>query len=417
MRTLCNTTQSNFASIKKQLSKIIYYFMAVILTFMFESCNKDLVVDITQLNEQSQTTYNTADCYYYGNIGSGNAFFILDLHDALTTNVGILIAGYATLPNNFANFKLDVGIYNPGTNGIAKTFFVAEKIAEGTMLYNYSTNKHTIISGGVFTVALSGNNYTIATNFTGKDANTGATVNDICIKFTGAINFINPEIENSTYTATGSPQRSNPPGASRWEGMIIPVESYNEKWYEISNWGNKDITVYLDEIDRKIVIDDYTRVKYDSTHDGYFRVAIIEGNTLYIDDRSEAAYVTYDAKTKKLIFPTKVTFLGKEYQALVGVIGYNRITNEPDVLLSDFYADVVLQLAPSTTRSSTVQESDNAAGMLNRDFIHQSISPVVNKKNARQNKIVTDLPDETGLQKMPLSDLKVTSISRIPPNL
>ena len=376
MKTIFNTTKNILASI------------LLALAIMLVSCNDDLEVEITpDGNEWAQIIYNTAECEYLGEISeSGTAFFILDLFNSSNSNIGIFIMGFGTLPISSANFKLDAGTYNFSTSFAAKTLFPGMTANDGskigTFLYNYTTNKFTFVTEGSLTVSLSGNTYTIAANFKGEDAVTGYAVNNIIVNYTGSIKYTNDlgDISpvKSTYTATGTPKWLTIPGDGTWTGTLDPVEEDGEKWYKISNWGNDDINIYLDDVDGKIVIDDYTRVVYNGTHDGYFRVAIIEGSDLILlDDGAEDYFVTYDSANEKLIFPTKVTFMGKEYQALVGVIGYNRTTNVPEVLFSDFYADVVFQLTPTVTRS------------------------LVNNKSVEQS-------SKTGLQKNTLNGLKMT---------
>jgi len=398
MKTIFNTTQNILASIKKQTSKNVRCFMILALATVLVSCNDNLEVDITpEGNDWAQVIYNTAECSYSGDIlANGTAFFILDLFNSSNSDIGIFIMGFSTLPSSFANFKLDAGTYRFAENGAVRTLFpgtIADNGSKiGTFLYNFITNKFIFITEGSMTVALSGNTYTIVANFKGEDAATGKAVGNILVNYTGSIKYTDDSGMSpvrSTYTATGTPKWLSTPGDRTWTGTLEPIEEGNEKWYKISNWGNDDINIYLDDVDGKIVIDDYTRVTYTNTHNGYFRVAVIEGNNLILlDDRSEDYLVTYDPEAKKLTFPTKVTFMGKEYQALVGVAGYNTTTNSPEILFSDFYADVVFQLTP-TTRSSVVRESNNIA----------------DKK--------MKLSGKTGFQKSSLNGLKIIESSQI----
>ena len=508
MKTIFNTTQKEFASVKSQISKVVRYFMAGVLALMMASCNDNLEVDITPeandqlsvnptsitfaagetatktatvttdaadwdftddtsatwltVEKQNNTlrftpdnlntgesqrsagisvtagsadpvivqvkqdvtppiTYNTAVCEYHGDIlGNGAAFFVLDLYQSSNSNIGIFIMGFCTLPSSFVNFKLDAGTYQFAANGAVRTLFpgmFAENNARiGTYLYDFTAGKFTFVTEGSLTLALSGNTYTIAASFRGEDATSGNAVNDIRINFTGQIEFTGipnpPNPVYSTYTATSTPKWLTPPGDRTWSGTLEPVENNNDKWYEVSNWGNEDISIYLDDIEGKIVIDDYTRIAYNSTHDGYFRVAFIEGNNLVLlDDGSEDFYVTYDPETKKLTFPAKVSINGKEYQAVAGIAGYNRTTNQPDVVFSDFYADVTLQLTPVSSPSVVRQSNNDAAHILKNMNVRQMAFKSVT--GAKKANIAPNESGKSDFQKIPLKDLKVTNSSQM----
>ena len=411
MKMIFNTKQERFASIKVRTLKIVRYCMIWILAVMLTSCNKNLEVDISP----DTIYYNTAECGYYGDL-FGNAFFNLDLHDSSNPNIGIFIMGFCTLPSSFANFKLDAGTYRIAETGAVRTLFpgmITDGVRIGTYFYDFTASKFTFITEGSLTVALSGNTYTISANFTGEDATTRKAVNDIKISFTGQVRFtderdLNTSPVNSTYSAVGTPKWLSAPRSAAWNGTLEPVENINGKWYEVSNWGNEDITIYLDDVGGKIVIDDYTKVASNSTHDGYFRVAFIEGsNLVLLDDGLEDYYVTYDPDSRKLTFPSKVTFNGKEHQAVVGIAAYNNTTKQPQGVFSDFYADVTLQLTPVSS-SSAMRQTNNAVNFM--EILQWSSNSVI---GAKKTNTAAEKSDKIKLQTIPLKEFTATSSSQM----
>ncbi|MDR0796501.1 MAG: hypothetical protein LBE79_10730, partial [Tannerella sp.] len=165
-----------------------------------------------------------------------------------------------------------------------------------------------------------------------------------------------PITVKSTFTATGTPKFLQTPGDRTWTGIFEPVEEGGVKKYKITNWGNDNITIHCDVKDGKIVIDHNTRVTYNNTYDGYFRVGYIEGGTLYLLlDYS----VTYHASTKTLDFTGTVNAGGKQYEALVGVAAFDKTTGNAGGVFTDFYAGAKLQLTPiMSSAGATVRPSD-----------------------------------------------------------
>jgi len=258
------------------------------------------------------------------------------------------------------------------------------------------------------TVSLSGNTYTIDGIFAGKDAITGVAEDEVHIRFTGTVDYINgtnPDPVNSSYTATATPKWLSTPGNRTWAGMFESVESGNDKWYEITNWGNDNITVYCDQVDGEIMIDNYTRVDYNENYDGYFRVGYIDGEYLNLLPLVDY-FVNYDPSTRILDFTGTVTSGGRQYEALVGVAAYHKTTGNLESVFSDFYADVKLQLTPvSTSTRSTIQRSTSVTDVLKNTHVTQRQStPVIGSKPTN---IVIGESDKLAIQKIPLKEIKI----------
>ena len=397
----------------RQPSKNIRYLMVWILAAMAVSCNDNLEVNITP-GSLSQMVCNTAECNYYGDIlENGASFFELNLYHSSNSNVGLLAMGFCSFSSSFAGFKLDAGTYNLSTTGTVRSLLPGMMEGEtfiGTCLYDFTAEKLIFITSGTMTVSLSGSAYAIEGSFAGKDAITGVAMNDIHVRFTGTVNYTDvtssePYPVKSAYTATGTPKWTNPPGAGTWAGTIEPGGSGSDKWYTITNWGNEGITVYCDQVDDKIMLDNYTRVEYNNTHDGYFRVGYIDGEYLNILPY-EDYYVNYNPATKILDFTGTVTDGSKQYEALVGVAAYNKTTGNLENVFSDFYANVKLQLTPvSTSAVSTVLRSNSEADApKNTNMTLRQSKPAIDSKPVN---IVVDELDKSGIQRISLKDSRV----------
>ena len=167
------------------------------------------------------TTYNTADGYYLGDLAqTGTAVFVVDMYNASNGYIGVWINGFTTLPSDFSNFKLNTGIYSMASNGGQNTFLKGDTFsgkAAGTYVYNYETQLFILVTGGTFEVTSDGNNYTISTNFTGKEIKSGKTLSNLRYKFTGRIRFSDKssssasisspfsDISKSSYAAIATP--------------------------------------------------------------------------------------------------------------------------------------------------------------------------------------------------------------------
>ena len=140
------------------------------------------------------TAFNSCVGYYFGDVYEiGTALFLLELYNTFDKQTSVFIEGFCTLPSNFANFSLDEGAYFNVETGDAKTFLAGRPDDEsfyGSAVANFSTERYLLITGGFFTLSLSNNIYTINTCFTGKDAHSGVVANDIRMKYTGRITFL-----------------------------------------------------------------------------------------------------------------------------------------------------------------------------------------------------------------------------------
>jgi len=363
------------------MKKILFYLGAFAL--LITSCVKNQPVPISDITPPTPPTppeinYNTAECTYYGDInGSGAAFFLLNLYQSSNPSVGVFIRGWCTKPNGFAAFKLDEGTYSLASSGAVRTYVSGSTDANtGTTLYNAATGAYTHVTGGDFTVQVSGSTYTIATHFTGREAATGNTVNNIRINFSGSIRFVNNStIERSTYVATGKPEWKSPAGPSTWSGIIEPRQfDSGEKYYRITNWCDLNMTVYCDYYeDGTIQIDNYSQLQSDETYYYNFDLAYIDGNKLYIINVGDHV-VHYNPITRVLDFTETITRNGVNYEALVGIARYYKDTEELERTYSDFYSGLKLQLSPvqTTSGSAVLPQSDNLTGAAKSMNINRS---------------------------------------------
>ena len=135
--------------------------------------------------------YDTAECIYFGNKNDTETGMFMLFLSASEQNF-ICIQGYATL-SSFSDFELDEGKWNPGTGesfGKAKTFVFGSLSGSTIQGSVYSDDVRTVlINGGSFDVAISGNSYTITTNFSGKIPNTNISIDNIRSRFHGTIDF------------------------------------------------------------------------------------------------------------------------------------------------------------------------------------------------------------------------------------
>ena len=377
------------------------FLLVCVLTGIIPSCNNNLDVEITTPSViPSDITYNNAEGSYVGNLmGYGSAYVTLDFFNSTNPNEGIRITGFCSLPTNFANFKLNEGTYNLATTGSARTYLpgtMNENNAIGTFLYDLSNNRRTLVTGGSFTVVLSDNVYTITTDFSGVDAATGNTVNDIMINYSGTIRFEDHSIiENSTYTAKGTPKWKISPGPSEWTGIMEFVQGASTDRYRITNWGNLGISVLCDiEDNGTIQINNYSTVYTDDLYNYYFEIAYInEENTrtlIIIEPEKYGYFVRYNPSTRVLDFSgTLTTDDGKTYEVVVGIAGWNKTTMDPEITLSDFYANVKLQLTPRTTSGNVaLQQSNNVQDLVkNMNDLSTNHIPVKYTNIVSQKKI------------------------------
>jgi len=327
------------------------------------SCNKNMEVEVKEFN--SSVTYNTAKGYYWGNyFDSGTANFQLWLYSDTNEEVGILIDGYATLPSNPANFRLDAGTYSVSENESVRTVFPSDEDLEGTYAFNERTSRYILVTGGNFTVEQTSsrsNIYSIETNFTGIEINSNVTVNDIRINFSGQIVFEDMtlsfnDIKQSKYTATGFSQSSN--RSISWQGEVFPNEDNIGLYYGITNWHNTanlnlEGPLCLDFVNGKLILDDYISVGEDGDYDLYYKASYSlpsNQNWFYYLDNY---HVYYNKSTRTLDFSD--TYDG--HPVYVGLWGKHYITDEWIVYLNTQVKDAKLVLTPGvkSTQSLTVK--------------------------------------------------------------
>jgi hypothetical protein len=226
-----------------------------------------VILAVTQ--EAGIITYRNVTASYRCNGAVSLRFYNYDSDD------GLVIFGYVTTPSSFNNLKLDAGTYSCSSSGAVRTFYpgyvgdpVNGRISTvyGTIIFNFNTQEFIPITGGTFTVEASGSDYTITTNFSGRDYKTGAMVSNFLAKYSGTISFVNeidcedPSIPfpSSNFVATGTPLNSTWP--TSWTGTIIPTPSTGTaNFYTISKWGTYTDKVYIDYTNSRLMIDNTTK--------------------------------------------------------------------------------------------------------------------------------------------------------------
>jgi hypothetical protein len=311
-----------------------------------------------------EIVYNTCLGYYDGEFtGAGTALFLLDLYNSNRPYEGLLIYGFCALPSSCSTFKLTTGTYYAAMTGASRTFFpgqLYEGDILGTNAYNEYDDIYTFCTDGSFTIASSGSSYTISTNLSGQDSRSGASVSNIRVKYSGTISFTCPddpepdECPNITgnYTASGTPLISSE-SAKTWSGRV----SYNSssQRYTITNWGNKDIDIYCNCVDGKILLDTKTRVAQSNDgYDGYLRFGYMSGSTTITYYNEDVEYpISYNANTRILDFSRIMS----GYNVGVGVLAFDG-SGEFGGRFTDLYANAKLTL---TSSYSSPQVSTKAA--------------------------------------------------------
>jgi len=332
----------------------------------------------------SEAIYNTAEGGYFGNLaGTGTACFFLDLYHSSDPNIGVFIMGFSTLSGSFTNFKLDAGIYTLATSFAVRTFLPGIKDEDdliGTIVYDYHAEKFILVTGGTFTVALSGSTYTITTNFTGKDSYSGAVVNDIRLNFTGTISFEDysdnggddppfGNIKESTYTATTGTPRFFNNGPDTWSGEIFLDEDQIGPYYTITNFFDDDWNIYADYVDGKIYLDDYSvlwegsLVDDPGTFQAYLGYGVRYNGKNYVIPMSDPVEIQYNENSRILDFSNKVNI---DFEGSIGVVYdltlYIGIYAKPkpgtgsgtiSYWIGDVYPDIKLQLTPISSLYSS----------------------------------------------------------------
>ncbi|MDR2773173.1 MAG: hypothetical protein LBC19_00270 [Tannerella sp.] len=316
-------------------------------------------------------TYNSCRAYYVGSTNTGTALFMLDLYNSNNSSTGVLIYGYGTKPECPKKFVLPTGTYSVNQTKALRTCFPGmwESGITGTRTYINNASKY-LITGGTFTIQTSsGSGYAISTNFSGEDANTGAGVSGIHIKYTGSISFIDesdepdcvtaPSYPNGSYSATGTPWISSS-NAKSWSGRVSPnTTSGTPSRFTITNWGNESISIYCNYKGGQYILDTKTKVAGNSIYDGYLRVGLVSGDVIRIAGADYEHIVSYNSSTRTFDFSSGMGNLA------VGVLGVNKQTGVTDGYFTDVYTNAKLVVSSS---SSAPQSAEDAvienAGML-----------------------------------------------------
>ena len=343
---------------EKFLKTTICLTLAVVATMNY-SCKKD------DNSSDDYTVYDKADGFYYGNAyNTGTACFIVDMYNAADDQIGIWIEGFNTLPSSFANFNI-TGSYSVASTGVALTCLggeIDDQGISGSYVYNFNTQEFTMVTGGTFDVVLTNGKYVVTTNFTGKNHSTGASVSNLHYSFTGAIAFKDnsnsggstslsfSDIVKSNYTATGTPGFLSTPGPSSWTGQLTPSTG-EDRFYTISGWGGKNINVFCDFNNGKIVIDNYTEISNGSVagYSGYFQALALDKTAMTYYPVKDDYIVAYDKVNKKMDFSGTYNGL----PVYVGVVAQNNSTGDIDGAFTELYANAKLTLTAIPQASSS----------------------------------------------------------------
>ena len=273
----------------------------------------DVTLTVTQAGATppEPTIYNRAEGHYFGNdLETGTGFFMLDIYHNTDENIGFMIMGFCALTSNPNNFRLATGTYSVASTGSIRTFLPGSRSDDlfiGTYVYNYRTQKFTLVTGGTFTVTTSGSNYTITTNFSGKDYSTGASVSNIQLTYSGTLAaFENLSTPTPTPTPTPSPSTINysatgtrvaGSGPSSWSGTL----DTHTDFYAFVGWGGTTNPGFLDIVNGKLIIDNKTSLGKDEDGDDIHFSAYTVGGTGTIT-RINNFEVKYNNSTKTLDF-------------------------------------------------------------------------------------------------------------------
>jgi len=367
-------------------------------TISVKAAGKEEIISVYQSAAEEHPTFDTAKGYYFGNYGNGTAIFGLDMFNASDDMAGLQILGFSAFaPLN--NYKLDVGTYNLTEYGEIKSFLDGwydneEDMPFGTFLYDSKLGKLTLITGGTFSVELSNNTYTVTTNFTGKDAFTNATVNNIHYRFVGKIEFEDLSIDMSStgivesdYTATGTPQLSfqdEVANETEWNGRVVPVEDDDFGQYiAITNFADQeDLTIYADFIGGDFILDTQYPVWENDNHVGFLVAVLYYEDKLYaIDPDMWDMSIQYDHESQTFDFSKSVNISGIGTQNIsVGVYTIQKSNGEGVGWLTNIYPDIKLELTPiSPTQTKALMLSNKKQKVISPSKL-PSFTPRVDKK-------------------------------------
>jgi hypothetical protein len=154
-------------------------------------------------------------------------------------------------------------------------------------------------------------------------------------------------------------------------GTIVPDSDYGNgsgqiindpsgKFFTITNFGNRSISVQCLYKNGKIIIDGETRVVDDNTNNanGYFRVCTQNENGITVYPGSYEYAVNYDISTRTLDFSGTIN----GQPALVGVVAFSKSTGNPIGLYTDLYANLKLTLTSTSSASQLSGDAIVSAG-------------------------------------------------------
>ena len=334
-----------------------------------------VTVKVIQEPSSPPVVYNTAECHYWGDFfDTGTTNFDLWMFNSSDDDIGIRIEGFCTF-NQFKNFTLDAGTYSLANNGNVRTFLpgnVENTTVYSTYLFNRHTGQYTLITGGTFTIAVSGSAYTISTSFTGENVNTGATVSDIRVNFSGQMIYINrtiPSFDNQyTYQATGTPGWRDQPGPTTWNGNFNSNKT--GQFWEITNFGGSaNCTIKAHYIDGEIVLDADDIVFETATDVGRLEFFVKYDGALHIV-ATKYWTVQYNMTTREMDFSGNIDInLGGSYGIVrdiplqTGVRVFNKNTGVDLGWLTDVYPDIKLVLIPVSSPPAVRQSNMMTEGM------------------------------------------------------
>jgi len=366
-----------------------------------------------EVSQSNVIVFDTADGYYYGDyFGSGTANFILDFYNEESGGmVGMMIEGFSTLPSSFDKFKLDVGTYTIADNFAPKTFLKTdEDLNAFTMIYDFEAETIIMITGGTFNVALTGDIYTITTNFTGKDYETGVAVNNLIYKFTGQINWEDDSVVEefpfgeSAYSATTGTPGFWDPGPGAWNGEIFPQEWIFGRYYAITNFFDDDWEIFADLKNGEIILDDQ-EILYEGglmNIPGIYQARLAFGirynNVNYLLSMNIPVEIYYDENSQTLDFSNRVNVTFGEnsvddlplyFGILAKAVPGSGATSD-GAWISDVWTDIKLDLKSASGASVRMISSKSVDKY--KEMMHsKKLSSFSTLQNKTKNTITIDI--------------------------
>jgi hypothetical protein len=251
----------------------------------------------------------------------------------------VIIASCATAP-------VKAVIVGDDANSCPGTTVLLTAVADGATSYQWYDDNVEITGATAATYEVAGSGtYSVAgvnTVGTGEKSDPKAvTINACTVSFSDVPGY---------YNATGTPSLFTTPGASAWASTVTGVNW----WYELTNFGDREYTVYIDYDDGVLTIDNYSRVASEGGYEGFFLSVYIQGEDMY--EFEGPATVTYNPATRTLEMPT-TSPTGETL--LFGIAAFSTSTGEFAGFFTDGYANLrmVKQGAGSPGMSGTVRKT------------------------------------------------------------